>query len=131
MIDHRNSDVARTWDAILDIAPEPLSTLKGERGQHTDLYERLFRKKGVYVIRDSQEQIVYIGIAGGGNKEGGLADRLWAHIAPASALNKRLKELGLSVNRCTVAIHEEADATKRRRAEMYGIAVCSPIGNLD
>ena len=123
--------MARTWDLILTIAPEPLSTLKGKPGECTPLYKRLFREKGIYVIRDQQGEIVYIGIAGGGEKEGGLADRLWTHIAPKSALNRRLEKRRLLVENCTVAIYKETDAMKRRRAEMYGIAVCNPPCNLD
>lgn len=109
----------------------PLSGIKGKRGERTSLYERLFKKQGVYVIRDHQGDIVYIGIAGSGSKEGGLADRLWSHIAPTSALRRRLEKQGLTLDDCTVAVYEEDNSKKRRRAEMYGIAVCDPPANLD
>jgi len=131
MQNHRNSDVAKIWDTILAATPEPLVCLKGKRGATTALYKRLFKKKGLYVVRDTQGDVVYVGIAGIGEKEGALADRLWTHSLPSSTLSRRLAQLGIAVSDCSVTIHEEADARKRRRAEKYGIAVFDPPGNDD
>jgi hypothetical protein len=131
MHDHRNSDVAKIWDIILASNSEALCGLKGGRGESTGLYARLFKRKGLYMIRDATGKIVYVGIAGVGEKEGALADRLWTHCSPVSTLSKRLAPLGVKVIDCSVTTHEEPDARKRRRAEKYGIAVFDPPGNDD
>lgn len=131
MHDHRNSDVAKIWDVILASKSELLSDLKGKRGESTDLYKRLFKRKGVYVVRDGTGRIVCVGIAGVGEKEGALADRLWTHFSPASTLSRRLKPLGVSASECSITVHEEPNAKTRRRIEKYGIAVFDPPGNED
>jgi hypothetical protein len=131
MVDHRNSEVGKIWDVILASKPQPLSNLKGKRGESTDLYQRLFKKKGIYVIQDATGKIVCVGIAGVGGKEGALADRAWTHCSPVSVLSQRLAPLGVTVSECSITVHEEPDAKKRRRIEKYGIAVFDPPGNED
>jgi hypothetical protein len=131
MNNNRDSEIARIWDEFIKIAPTPLNKIKGGRGEYTELYNDLFKSKGVYVVRNKNGEIVYIGIAGGGEKEGGLADRLSTHIEPASALRRRLKKQQIDIDECTIAIYSEEDKKKRRRLEMYGIAVFDPVGNVD
>jgi len=131
MHNHRDSDVAKVWDSILRSDSEPISALKGKPGTTTPLYKKLFKKKGVYVIQDQSERIVYVGISGDGDKEGSLADRFWSHSISSSTINNRLTPLGLKVANCTVRVHVETNSRIRRRIEKYGIAVFDPPGNED
>jgi hypothetical protein len=131
MNDHRNSEIASIWDKILAIDGKALAGVKGKRGESTDFYKKYFRKKGIYVIRDSTGKVIYVGISGAGEKEGGLADRLYTHNSKKSGLFVRLAKRGITLSECCVAIHVEADAKMRRRIEKYGIAVFDPPGNVD
>jgi len=63
-------------------------------------------------------------------KEGGLADRLWAHFHGETPVTKRLQALGIDIKECVVRFLFEDDHDTRLQIEDYIIKTDRPCGNI-
>jgi|GEM_PF-4579177 len=117
---------------VMDLTPEPIRKLKGVKGETTLLYGRLKQKQGIYFVLQNEgvDSVVYIGRTGDGDKENGLADRLWGHLESNSSVRQKLQSENINLDDCFVVTLEIADRVRRIQLEHLAIGIFAPRANV-
>jgi hypothetical protein len=131
MIQERIGLVTSEFNAM-ELTPEPIRKLKGGKGETTLLYARFKHRQGIYFILRNEDlnSVVYIGRTGDGDKENGLADRLWGHLESNSYLRQRLQTENINLDGCFVVTLEVSDRVRRIQLEHLAIGIFAPRANV-
>ena len=116
--------IQKEFNTLLSATPFTVAIFIRKKGQYKSCTEQ-----GIYMFTDPEDKIVvYIGKTN--TNKGGIGGRVRRHARKGRSLQKKLGISRDSFLEYNVRVQPVSDASVRGAAELYGIAVHMPEGNL-